>query len=193
MASRAITISQRQPYYLTYLLDLISIVEIRIERQQNVAMIFEVVNDRGVGLKPYEILKGKLIGNLDQPEKETANAVWSALQERYFEVELKNATEKTIDLDMFFQTFFRAKFADTEKEYEGFEGVVETLVDEHILPEGASNNIAELFEFERFRGIRNQWTNFSKYVLMRIDRYLAELLDKPSYASEGLPELEDRF
>jgi uncharacterized protein with ParB-like and HNH nuclease domain len=36
-------------YYLTYLLDRISIVEIRIERQDNVAMIFEVVNDRGLG------------------------------------------------------------------------------------------------------------------------------------------------
>jgi hypothetical protein len=36
-------------YYLTYLLDRISIVEIRIERQENVAMIFEVVNDRGMG------------------------------------------------------------------------------------------------------------------------------------------------
>ena len=47
-------------YYITYLLDRISIVEIRIERQENVAMVFEVVNDRGLGLKPYEILKGKL-------------------------------------------------------------------------------------------------------------------------------------
>src|ERR1044072_834514 len=51
-------------YYLTYLLDLVSIVEIKIQRKQNVAMVFEVVNDRGVGMTHYEILKGKLIGNL---------------------------------------------------------------------------------------------------------------------------------
>lgn len=51
-------------YYITYVLDRISIVEIKIEKQRNVAMIFEVVNDRGLGLKPYEILKGKLIGSL---------------------------------------------------------------------------------------------------------------------------------
>ena len=44
-------------YYITYLIHRISIVEIRIERQENVAMIFEVVNDRGLGLRPYEILK----------------------------------------------------------------------------------------------------------------------------------------
>jgi uncharacterized protein with ParB-like and HNH nuclease domain len=36
-------------YYISYLLDRISIVEIKIEKQQNVAMIFEVVNDRGLG------------------------------------------------------------------------------------------------------------------------------------------------
>ena len=108
-------------YYLTYLLDRISIVEIRIERQENVAMIFEVVNDRGLGLRPYEILKGKLIGKLIGAKKEQANAIWTALQERYFKVKLKNTTETTLDLDLFFQTFFRAKFADTESEYEKFE------------------------------------------------------------------------
>ena len=109
-------------YYLTYLLDRISIVEIRIERQENVAMIFEVVNDRGLGLRPYEILKGKLIGNLTGAKKEDANKVWTALQERYFKAVLTNATEKSLDLDLFFQTYFRAKFADTESEYERFEG-----------------------------------------------------------------------
>ena len=62
-------------YYITYVLDRISIVEIRIERQDNVAMIFEVVNDRGLGLKPYEILKGKLIGTLPAGQKEKANKV----------------------------------------------------------------------------------------------------------------------
>ena len=313
-------------YYLTYLLDLISIVEIKIQRQQNVAMIFEVVNDRGEGLKPYEILKGKLIGNLNQPQKENANAVWSNLQERYFRVELKNATEKTIDLDMFFQTFFRAKFADSELEYERFEGdyhyeiyrnqrvreyfrdfhdnqllfdritgdikyfaelylelrtsyeyeslifnklldqnqqyllimsamtrddsersekiegiaakfdqfhtvlrlldvydsnsfqrliyplnrdvreltlpevkplfdkaLISSLADENLITEGQAADASALFELERFKGVRNQWTNFSKYVLMRIDRYLSFLLDKPSYAREDLTGLEDRF
>ena len=62
-------------YYICYLLDRISIVEIKIEQQKNVAMIFEVVNDRGLGLKPYEILKGKLIGNLPPEQKEHANKI----------------------------------------------------------------------------------------------------------------------
>ncbi len=112
----------KMTYYITYLLDRISIVEIRIERQENVAMIFEVVNDRGLGLKPYEILKGKLIGNLTGQQKEKANEVWTELQEKYFAAVLKNTTERSIDLDTFFRTFFRAKFADSENDYEKFEG-----------------------------------------------------------------------
>lgn len=313
-------------YYLTYLLDRISIVEIRIERQENVAMIFEVVNDRGLGLRPYEILKGKLIGSLPVAEKEKANRVWTELQESYFRAELKNSTEKYLDLDSFFQTFFRAKFADSESDYERFEGdyhyeiyrnprvkeyfadfqdrallfnritgeikyfaelyrdlrtsytyepiifnklldqnqqyllilssmkrddperlekietiaakfdqfhtvlrlldaydsnafqrliyplnkdvrekplsetrpifdraLIATLVEQQILQPGQCAKASELFDLERFRAIRNQWTNFSKYILMRIDRSLAQLLDKPSYTSESLEELETRF
>ena len=71
--------------------------------------------------------------------------------------------------------------------------LIKSLVEEGTIPEGQCTDAAQLFEFERFKGVRNQWTNFSKYVLMRIDRYLAVLLDKPSYAKEALKELEDRF
>lgn len=313
-------------YYLTYLLDRISIVEIRIERQENVAMIFEVVNDRGLGLRPSEILKGKLIGNLSAKQKEKANEVWTDLQERYFQVRLKNTTVTALDLDIFFQTFFRAKFADNESDYEKFEGeyhyemfrnnavrayfgefrdkdllfsritqdiryfadlylelrtsyeheglifnklldqnqqyllilsamelydpgqavkidgvaakfdqfhtvirlldayesnsfqrliyplnkdvrekslteiipifdglLVKSLVDADVLQPGQCGTASQIFEFERFKGVHNRWTNFSKYVLMRIDRWLATILDKPGYASESLDKLEDRF
>jgi len=317
----------KMTYYITYLLDRISIVEIRIERQENVAMIFEVVNDRGLGLRPYEILKGKLIGNLTGPQKEKANEIWTELQEKYFKAVLKNTTEKSIDLDTFFRTFFRAKFADTENDYEKFEGdykyemyrntkirqffgdftdrdlvyrritedlryfaelylrlrtsyewdyvtfnklldqnqqyllilsnmtrkdpketdkirgiakkfdqihvilrlldaydsndfqrlvyplntavrnkslddaVIEfdktlstALADAGLIATESQYRAAELFEYERFKGISNKWLNFSKYILMRIDRYLSELMDnKPSYASANLEELENRF
>ena len=313
-------------YYITYLLDRISIVEIRIERQNNVAMIFEVVNDRGLGLRPYEILKGKLIGGLPPVQKEKANNVWTELQERYYSTELKNTTEKTIDLDSFFRTFFRAKFADGETDYERFEAayhyemyrntkireffggfqdcgllfrritedlryfadlylrlrttydeehlifnklldqnqqylllvsnivrddqnerakitaiarkfdqihvilrlldaydsnefqrliyplnaairgkdvaaatvafdkaLIAVLEDAGTIAAGQHARAAELFEYERFKGIAHKWANFSKYILMRIDRYLAQLLDKPSFASVDLVELEARF
>ena len=289
--------------------------------------IFEVVNDRGMGLKPYEILKGKLIGGLSGAQREAANTIWTDLQERYFKAELKNTTEKSLNLDLFFQAFFRAKFADIENDYEKFEGdyhyeilyrntkvrsyfrdfqdqallfdrisgdvkyfaelylelrttynfeplifnklldqnqqyllimsainmddmeraakiegiaakfdqfhtalrlldayesnsfqrliyplnkdlrgkalaeakplfdktLISSLVTDNVLQAGQCADAAAVFEYERFKGVRNQSTNFSKYVLMRIDRYLAKFLDKPSYADESLEELEDRF
>jgi len=41
-------------------------------------MVFEVINDRGVRLKPYEILKGKLLGQINKIEmdKDDYNAKW---------------------------------------------------------------------------------------------------------------------
>lgn len=313
-------------YYITYLLDRISIVEIKIEKQDNVAMIFEVVNDRGLGLRPYEILKGKLLGNLSPDQKEHANQIWTDLQNKYFKSVVKNSKDPKLDLDMFFQTYFRAKFANTETEYERYEGdyhyemyrnetireffgqfkdrdmlfqritqdiqyfgdlylylrttydndyliynklldqnqqyllimsgltlndsqktekingiackfdqlhtvlrllgayesnsfqnliyplnkdirekslaeintiidkkIIEALEWSDIVPAGTLHNVEKLFEYDKFRGVLNQWPNFSKYILMRIDRWLAQMLDKPSYASASLEELEGRF
>ena len=71
--------------------------------------------------------------------------------------------------------------------------MIDSLVEEGVLRENQCSDVLAIFQFERFKGVRNQWTNFSKYILMRIDRYLSELLDKPSYASDGLEELENRF
>jgi hypothetical protein len=71
--------------------------------------------------------------------------------------------------------------------------LINTLESENIIQQGQCTSALQIFEYERFKNIRNQWTNFSKYILMRIDRYLASVLDKPSYTSESLDELEDRF
>ena len=315
-------------YYITYLLDRVSIVEIRIERQENVAMIFEVVNDRGLGLKPYEILKGKIIGNLPAKEKEEANNIWVELQNSYYSTELKNTMESKIDLDDFFRTYFRAKFANSETDYKAFEkeyhyemyrrepmrqhfgdfreqavlynrlkneiqyfaklyqelrsdyspsreyllynklleqnqqyllimsaiefndpqkeqkiktisskfdqlhvvlrvlglydsnafqGVIyhlnkelrnksepecrlifdelliNTLKEKERLEADFEGTIADIFTYERFKGVRNASTNFTKYLLMRIDRWLAQLLDKPSYCSDTAIGVEERF
>ena len=315
-------------YYITYLLDRVSIVEIRIDRQDNVAMIFEVVNDRGLGLKPYEILKGKFIGNLPAKEKEEANQIWVELQDLYYRTELKNTTEASIDLDDFFRVYFRAKFAKSADDYKAFESdyhyeiyrraelrahfgdfkdhlvifnriknevryfaklyqelrvdysdkrphlfynklleqnqqyllimsavqlddpeceekiriistkfdqfhvilrvlgvyesnsfqrivyvlneslrnksaaecravfdaqIISTLKDEERLDKDYVGTVAEIFTYERFKSARNNATNFSKYLLMRIDRWLAELLDKPSYCSGQFAEVEERF
>ncbi len=313
-------------YYIYYILEKLNIVEIHIEQQENVATIFEVVNDRGLGLKPYEILKGKFLGNLYNQQKEKANEIWVELQNKYYNSIIKNSTENEIDLDTFFKLYLRAKFADTENDYKKFEDkyhyeiysnqkilnffnrfedteklyqwvvndfkyfaelhlsirtsyeneflifnklldqnqqyllivsaielndkqekdkitlvakkfdqmhatirlldlydsndfqdlvykllpkvrnktlqeiteafdtvLIEFLEGEEIITKGAYATIGDLYKFELFQNTRNRWLNFTKYTLMRIDKYLADVLDKPSYCKDTLADLEERF
>jgi len=313
-------------HYIYYILEKLNIVEIKIEQQENVATIFEVVNDRGLGLKPYEILKGKFVGNLNTEKKERANDVWVTLQNAYYNSEIRNSTENKVDLDTFFKIYLRAKFADTENDYQKFEGkyhyeiyqneriltffkrfednellfnwvikdfkyfaelnleirtsyeneyvfynklqdqnqqylliisaiefndpekeekitfiakkfdqlhttirlldeydsnhfqsfiyklntrvrnksltelefvfdtvLIEYLESENIISNGVYQKIADLYKWELFQNVKHKWPNFSKYILMRIDRFLADILDKPSYCKESLEGVEDRF
>ena len=46
-----------------YFLERLVMVELSIEKDDT-PMVFEVINDRGESLKPFEILKGKMIGAL---------------------------------------------------------------------------------------------------------------------------------
>lgn len=306
-------------YYISYLLDRISIVEIKIERQKNVAMIFEVVNDRGLGLNPHEILKGKFLGSLEKEKKEAANKIWVKIQNDFY--------NSGLDLDGFFQTYFRAKYAEGKTGYDKFSddhyhnelyrneatlsvfqkfqkpellhqfvtstfpyfanlflrlqssyefehvfynrlngqgqqfllmlsaidqddpllnekirlvskkydqlftianlleawdsrdiqltiqslnsrvrgkslaeindafdhAILTTLIDKEKIQDRPTNGLPGIFRYELFKGVRNQSHAFSKYVLMRIDRYLSKKLDMPSYMNESLEELETRF
>lgn len=105
--------SDKFNYYVSYILNKLVIIEVEITKKENVAMIFEVVNDRGLGLKPYEILKGKLLGLLDGKQKEKANDKWTEIINKFY--------EEGIDPDDFFKIYLRSKFAESESEYEKFE------------------------------------------------------------------------
>ena len=63
--------------FVYYFLTRIVMVEIEVEKT-NASMIFEVMNDRGVRLKSYEILKGKLLSQIDKEELERDgyNEIW---------------------------------------------------------------------------------------------------------------------
>ncbi len=313
-------------HYIFYILEKLNIVEIKIEDQENVSTIFEVVNDRGLGLKPYEILKGKFIGSLPLKLKEEANKIWVDLQNKYYNAEISNSTENKIDLDSFFKMYFRARFSESESEYKKFEDkyhyeiyqnkkildffnkfenpdelynwvvtefkyyaelhfyirttyeneyliynklldqnqqyllimssiilndsekdtkinlvakkldqlhttlrlldeyesnmfqdiiqklntqirnkkldeieqvfdsvLISYLEEKGIFTKGIYKKISDLYKYELLENMKNKWLNFSKYVLMRVDRYLSKQLDKPSYCGEELNELENRF
>lgn len=85
--------------------------------QTDVPMVFEVINDRGVRIHPHEILKGKLLGQIDKVEldKDNYNGLWerqSSAINAYYEDEL----------DEFFRFYMKAKFAATRNEGQRFDG-----------------------------------------------------------------------
>ena len=63
--------------FIFYFLTRLVLINLAVE-QTEVPMVFEVINDRGVRLNPYEILKGKLLGQIDKIELEQGdyNKIW---------------------------------------------------------------------------------------------------------------------
>lgn len=85
--------------------------------QMDVSMVFEVINDRGVKLKPYEILKGKLLGQIDKNELENLqlNELWEGQVRQINEFDNDKADE-------FFRYFLKGKFVGTRAEGTKFDG-----------------------------------------------------------------------
>lgn len=92
-------------YYFLYKLVL---VELSIDNQDDTAMVFEVINDRGEALKPFEILKGKLIGALNKNDTDSFSDKWDE------SMQTVNGQE-----DNFFITYLKSRFIysrNSEKE-----------------------------------------------------------------------------
>lgn len=83
----------------------------------HVPMVFEVINDRGVRLKPYEILKGKLLGQIDKLELDSGG--YNELWEKH--VSAVNANRED-EIDNFFRYWLKSKFSDTRKGGQRFDG-----------------------------------------------------------------------
>ena len=84
--------------------------------QADVSMVFEVINDRGMRLRPHEILKGKLLGQIDKLELEQGgfNNLWEDKAARI------NAFKED-EFDDFFGFHLKAKFANTRREGQRFD------------------------------------------------------------------------
>jgi uncharacterized protein with ParB-like and HNH nuclease domain len=93
--------------FVFYFMHRLVLINLNVE-QTDVPMVFEVINDRGVKLKPYEILKGKLLGQVSKEELDGLK-----LNELWEEQVLKINTFKEDEIDQFFIYFLKAKFADT--------------------------------------------------------------------------------
>lgn len=92
--------------FIYYFLGMVVIINLEVA-QTDVPMVFEVINDRGVRLKPYEILKGKLLGEIDKAEVDQFADIWDKSLKELEAIE---------EVDSFFRTYLRAHFADKRKQ-----------------------------------------------------------------------------
>lgn len=94
-----------------YLFQRVILIQIDVDDTKDVAMAFEVINDRGIPLKAYEILKGKILGVIDKQEVKDYIKYWEDSMNSI-------ATEfDEADIDVFLSFYFKSKFADTALQY----------------------------------------------------------------------------
>jgi len=101
--------------FVFYFLKRLVLINLVVE-QIDVPMVFEVINDRGVRLKPHEILKGKLLGQIDKEELDELklNELWDSQVNKVNEF-------KDEEIDDFFVYFLRSRFANTIGESRKFD------------------------------------------------------------------------
>jgi uncharacterized protein with ParB-like and HNH nuclease domain len=102
--------------FIIYFLKKVIFVNINIIDTTDVPMVFQVINDRGERLKPYEVFKGELLGQIDKAEiEQTYLEKWNRSMEN---LEFKGDDQP----DSFFRYYFRSKYVDTEGEHRKFDG-----------------------------------------------------------------------
>ena len=102
--------------FVFYFLYRLVLIELTVE-QTDVPMLFEAINDRGMRLRPHEILKGKLLGQIDKGELERDG--YNDLWERQA-IAINSYNED--QLDDFFRFYLKAKFPKTRRESQRFDG-----------------------------------------------------------------------
>lgn len=98
-------------FFILYFRNKIYLIEIQIQKSEDVPMVFEVINDRGIPLESYEIFKGKILGQIDKKEIQKYLEIWdrqiNQLSEYYED-----------DINFFFSYYFQSKFAANQNQHD---------------------------------------------------------------------------
>lgn len=107
------------PYFVDWMIHCVDLVEIETQKDDDAFTIFETMNDRGMNLSQADMLKGYLLANINygdpdfmQKQKSKANAIWQGIIKDLVDLDDDNDN----DVDNFFKTWLRAKYADTMRE-----------------------------------------------------------------------------
>jgi uncharacterized protein with ParB-like and HNH nuclease domain len=164
-----------------FFLNRVVLINLNVE-QTEVPMVFEVINDRGVRLKPYEILKGKLLGQINKEELDALrlNDLWEE------HVNKINAFKED-EIDQFFIYFLKAKLTDTRAIAQKFDKDYHRIMfdDEFNASLGLKHNPIKVKAF--LQGEFKYFTELYKKIL----GYYHEFSDQQPYVYyNGLTEMD---
>jgi len=91
--------------YIFYLLNNVNLVEINVTDSDDVAMVFEVINAKGQKLKPFEIIKAKLLSKIRKEEIDTYLSLWNDC--------INNLHKNGLNVDDFFISLLKARYTTT--------------------------------------------------------------------------------
>jgi uncharacterized protein with ParB-like and HNH nuclease domain len=107
------------PYFVDWLVDNVDLVDIEAGTDDDAFTIFETMNDRGVSLDSTDMLKGYLLGNINDVDadneherKSRANELWKTHIRDLREV----MQARKEGYAAFFKDWLRAKYAETVRE-----------------------------------------------------------------------------
>lgn len=138
--------------FISYFLERLVLVELGITKDDT-PMIFEVINDRGEPLKPFEILKGKLIGALSKNDTEQFSEIWDVALNRLFNIE-----------DEFFIDYIKSHFVFKRNSKQ--ESAINNAYHRYIFE---SNDIASQLAFRKVD--EHQISNIKKFIREDLDYY----------------------
>jgi len=150
-------------FFTLYFRNKVYLIEIEIEKTKDVPMVFEVINDRGIPLKPYEILKGKVLGQINKNDITQYLDIW---EKRVFKLEEYDEDE----IDEFFGYYFKSKFSNTSEQYKQLDKGryhKSIFTDDFDMKIGLKHNEKSVKDF-----VKIQFSYYCDTYLFTIDKYL---------------------
>ncbi|NEQ47205.1 MAG: DUF262 domain-containing protein [Leptolyngbya sp. SIOISBB] len=170
--------------FIFYFLYRLVLINLAVE-QTDVPMVFEVINDRGVRLRPYEIIKGKLLGQIDKLELDQGdyNGVWET------QVQTINSYRED-EIDTFFRYYLKAKHSDTRKDGTRFDGDYHREMFSNVMSESlrVNHNPAGVKDF-----LDNEFKYFTSLYLKILEGTKATNSTYPHVFLNRLNEMDGQF
>ena len=174
-------IKNKVHFFILYFRLKIYLVEIIIDKSKDVPMVFEVINDRGIPLEAYEVLKGKILGQIDKSEIDEYLEIWDKQVNQLYKY----------NVDEFFSYYFRSKFADTTKQYDdlGINKYHRTIfINEFDSKIKLKNNPIRTKEF-----IKNDFLYYSQIYIFLLEKYNEYDKDYEHIYFNGLNNINGQF